>query len=62
MMGKKFAHPTRLIFPETRLAMLIPGTFEDEITLIGFATLVLEPIAAVCSIQILLAEGGHSDR
>jgi hypothetical protein len=36
-----------LFFPETQLLRLIPGTYQHEITLIGFITLVCEPAATV---------------
>ena len=41
------------IFPDSRLIILIPGTFENEITLTGFITLLVEPMAVVLSILCL---------
>ncbi len=37
------------VFPESQLLILIPGTYENEIKMIGFLTLITEPIAVVCS-------------
>lgn len=34
------------IFPESKLLILIPGTYTNEITFIGFVTLISEPIAS----------------
>ena len=37
------------IFPRSNLLILIPGTYKNEITLIGFITLISEPVAAASS-------------
>ncbi len=42
------------MFPETELLRLIPGTYGHEIRLIGFLTLICEPIATVLAGQLLL--------
>lgn len=34
------------IFPGSGLLILIPGTYSNEITMIGFTTLISEPVAA----------------
>ncbi|MEW6076312.1 MAG: hypothetical protein AB1724_00725 [Thermodesulfobacteriota bacterium] len=44
------------LWPETELLRLIPGTYGHEIRLIGFVTLICEPIAAVLAGQLLLAK------
>ena len=40
-------------FPATGLMVFIPGTVFDELTTIGFITLVVEPIAVVLAAEIL---------
>ncbi len=35
------------LFPESRLLILIPGTYGNEITLLGFFTLLSEPVAVI---------------
>lgn len=52
------------LFPSSRLLILIPGTFSNEITLIGFVTLVSEPIAVVSALVLVInrawaSEGGE---
>ncbi len=42
------------VFPESRLLILIPGTYENEIKMIGFLTLITEPIAVVCAGVLIL--------
>ncbi len=37
------------VFPESHLLILIPGTYSNEIKMIGFLTLISEPIAVVCA-------------
>ena len=37
------------LFPASGLLILIPGTYSNEITLIGFVTLISEPVASVSS-------------
>jgi hypothetical protein len=44
------------LFPDTELLRLIPGTYGHEIRLIGFITLICEPVATVLAGQILLAK------
>jgi hypothetical protein len=44
------------LFPETELLRLIPGTYGHELRLIGFLTLIGEPVATVLAGQILLAK------
>ena len=41
------------VFPGSGLLCLIPGTYASEITVPGFWTLVLEPVAVVCSLLVL---------
>ena len=41
------------VFPPSRLIMLIPGTLTDEIAVVGFVTLIVEPVAAICALQLL---------
>lgn len=41
------------MFPDSGLLCLIPGTYGNEITVIGFWTLVIEPIAVVFSLLFL---------
>ena len=40
-------------FPATGLMVFIPGTLVDELTVIGFITLVVEPIAVVLAAELL---------
>lgn len=42
------------LFPSSGLLSLIPGTYANEITVIGFWTLVIEPIAVVFSLLFLV--------
>ena len=41
------------ITPESQFLFFIPGTYTNEITLIGFITLISEPVAATFSIFLL---------
>jgi hypothetical protein len=43
-----------LLFPSTGLCCLIPGTYGSGISLLGFFTLVIEPMAVVSSILFLV--------
>ncbi|MEM7351028.1 MAG: hypothetical protein AAF657_09500 [Acidobacteriota bacterium] len=43
-------------FPATGLMVFIPGTLTDELTVIGFITLVVEPIAVVLAAEMLVAK------
>ncbi len=40
-------------FPSTGLMVFIPGTLVDELTVVGFITLVVEPIAVVLAAEML---------
>ena len=49
------------MFPDSGLLCLIPGTYGNEITVIGFWTLVIEPIAVVFSL-LFLGYGPKEDK
>ena len=40
-------------FPATGLMVFIPGTLSDELTVVGFITLVVEPVAVVLAAEML---------
>lgn len=42
------------LFPASGLLILIPGTYANEITLIGFVTLISEPIASASSAFLII--------
>ncbi len=42
------------LFPDSRLLVLIPGTFDGEITLIGFITLITEPVASSAALLLVV--------
>jgi hypothetical protein len=41
------------IYPASDFLKFIPGTYTNEIRLIGFITLISEPVAVVCSIILI---------
>ncbi len=43
-----------IVLPATGLMVFIPGTLGRELTLIGFITLVVEPIALVLAAELLI--------
>jgi hypothetical protein len=47
-------HLIGLLFPATGLTILLPGTLDDEMTTIGFLTLVFEPMAVVLASETLI--------
>jgi hypothetical protein len=44
------------LFPASGLLILIPGTYHDEIRLIGFITLISEPVASLGSLYLIRNE------
>ncbi len=41
------------LYPESRLLILIPGTYTTEITLLGFFTLIAEPVASILALFLV---------
>ncbi|MFC1889093.1 hypothetical protein ACFL4G_04985 [Thermodesulfobacteriota bacterium] len=42
------------LFPHSRFLILIPGTYTTEISLVGFFTLLTEPVAAIMAVFLIV--------